>query len=437
MVAPTKGDPPLEADATMAAMRPFLPRALRLAGLLALLVTALITGAAQAQPPAAPGQSKAGAKDGKDARARADAHADKGRRYYDLRRYDQAIKEFEAAYELDADPAHLYNIAQAHRVASHIPQAIEAYQSYLNRFPNAPNRADVERRIAELKESGRPPNTLEPQPGGAAAAAPAPYPGWPPPQAQAPPPAPGYTGYATPAYGAAPAYPPQGYAPPPGYPATPLVGDPGAPAGYGAGSGYGAPAPYPPPPPPPTPALAATGLPGDRTHDGLFLRAQLGAGVFNMTVDEQDISFRGPAGSFAVAAGVAISDRLVLYGELASGATADPDIEVNGVSRNLDGSVTVTAIGAGAAFYIMPVNAYVSATVSGTQVTFELDNEKFESEIGAGLTLSAGKEWWLARNLGVGAALQLHASSAKTNDTASASTLQPLWVTIALSATFN
>jgi hypothetical protein len=420
-------------------MRPFLLPVLRLAWLLGPAAAALVTAPvhAHAQPPAAPAAGGQGRPAAKDAGARAVAHAEKGRRFYDLRRWDQAIKEFEAAYHLDSDPAHLYNIAQAHRMASHIPQAIELYQSYLSRFPNAPNRADVERRIAELKESGRPPNTLEPQPNaGAPAAAPAaPYPGWPPQQPQAPP-----AGYPAQGYGPAPGYPPQAYAPPPGYTAAPLVGDPGAPASYGGNPGYGAGPGYGPAPgyPPQGPALAATALPGDHKHDGFFLRAQLGFGFFSMTDDKSDVRLRGAAGSFALALGGAISERLVLYGEVGSGVTTDPEIKNGNLGgRELDGSVSVVGFGGGAAYYLMPLNAYVSATISATQVTFEIAGEQLDSEIGGGLTLSLGKEWWLARNLGFGVAVQLHASAAKANDSSGAATLLPVWGAIAGSATFN
>ncbi len=118
--------------------------------------TAPASALAQTQP-AADGSAT-------DAAARARDHASKGRRLYDLRRYDPAIREFEQAYQLDNDPAHLYNIAQSHRLANHVPEAIAAYRAYLDCLPDAPNRPDVERRIAELGASQRPPNGLDPQP---------------------------------------------------------------------------------------------------------------------------------------------------------------------------------------------------------------------------------------------------------------------------------
>src|SRR5207244_12288643 len=83
-------------------------------------------------------------------------HAERGRHFYEQRRYDEAIHEFDEAYKLDSEPVYLYNIAQAHRLAGHSREAISSYELYLSRMPNPPNRAEIERRIAELTR-GLPP----------------------------------------------------------------------------------------------------------------------------------------------------------------------------------------------------------------------------------------------------------------------------------------
>src|SRR5262245_30454652 len=93
-----------------------------------LLALALLApaGPAFAQKPAArPGRA-------------ATVHAEKGQRYYDLQRYDDAIREFEAAYEAGGDASVLYNLAQSHRLAGHTADAIRFYELYLNRVPDAP-----------------------------------------------------------------------------------------------------------------------------------------------------------------------------------------------------------------------------------------------------------------------------------------------------------
>jgi len=78
-------------------------------------------------------------------------HYAKGKRLYDLGRFGDAAKEYEAAYQAKDDPALLFNLGQAHRLAHEYPQALLAYKAYLRNVPDAPNRAEVEDRIRELQ----------------------------------------------------------------------------------------------------------------------------------------------------------------------------------------------------------------------------------------------------------------------------------------------
>jgi tetratricopeptide (TPR) repeat protein len=80
------------------------------------------------------------------------AHYQKGGKLYDLGKYLDAAKEYEAAYQIKDDPVLLFNIGQAYRLARSYPDAIRAYRSYLRRRPDAPNRAEVENRIREMQE---------------------------------------------------------------------------------------------------------------------------------------------------------------------------------------------------------------------------------------------------------------------------------------------
>jgi tetratricopeptide (TPR) repeat protein len=342
-----------------------------------------------------------------DAAGRGQDHAARGRKLYDLRRYEAAIKEFEQAYQSDNDPAHLYNIAQAHRLANHVPEAIAAYRAYLDRMPEAPNRPDVERRIAELSAAQRPPNGLDPQPAA------------PPPPAPAPP-------AATPAPAPAPGGPPGAPAVAP----TPLLGDPAsAPAPQPAyGPGY-----------PQAPVLAAAAPPpGHHRHDGFFLRAQLGLGYTTVTADQADLKLKGGSGHFALAAGGALSDRFVLYAELASGVASEPDVELEGQSATLtDGEMSVTSLGVGGALYIMPANVYLSATASAARLSLEFQQRSLETRTGFGLTLSAGKEWWVGRDVGIGLAVQLHGAAMKEDVATDPDTLMPAWISLLFSGTYN
>lgn len=74
----------------------------------------------------------------------------KGVQLYDLGKYLDAVVEFEAAFRKSDRPGFLLNIGQAYRLGGKPREALAAYQGYLRRLPNAPQRAEAERYIAEL-----------------------------------------------------------------------------------------------------------------------------------------------------------------------------------------------------------------------------------------------------------------------------------------------
>ena len=78
-------------------------------------------------------------------------HYERGTTLFDLAKYLEAAKEFEAAYELKQNAAFLFNIGQAYRLAGKSELAIGFYKSYLRRLPTAANKPEVEARIAELE----------------------------------------------------------------------------------------------------------------------------------------------------------------------------------------------------------------------------------------------------------------------------------------------
>jgi tetratricopeptide (TPR) repeat protein len=79
-------------------------------------------------------------------------HYNKGAKAFALGKFDDAIKEYEAAYELRDDPVFLYNIAQAHRLNRNPERALFFYRSYLSHAPKAENAADVRQKIADLQK---------------------------------------------------------------------------------------------------------------------------------------------------------------------------------------------------------------------------------------------------------------------------------------------
>jgi tetratricopeptide (TPR) repeat protein len=85
-------------------------------------------------------------------------HFDKAEMAYKLGRYNEAIREYEAAYRAMPEAAFLFNIAQSHRQQYrldkkpfHLQKALTLYKSYLREIPRAQNRDTVQKLIDELK----------------------------------------------------------------------------------------------------------------------------------------------------------------------------------------------------------------------------------------------------------------------------------------------
>lgn len=100
---------------------------------------------AHAQPKETPA---AGAKDG--ALERAKRAFKRGERLFAIGRFQEALAAYEEAYEAKPLPEFLFNIGQCHRNLGSYSEAVFSFQSYLNKKPDAPNRAAVETLISEL-----------------------------------------------------------------------------------------------------------------------------------------------------------------------------------------------------------------------------------------------------------------------------------------------
>jgi len=158
------------------------------------------------------------------------------------------------------------------------------------------------------------------------------------------------------------------------------------------------PAPEAPPPDEPAPSVA-----GERVHDGLYVNARLGVGMLYVKTPEGD-TISGSSYPLALAAGFSLTGGLVLFGEFYRESVMNPLIGVTHLA-NLD----LQGAGAGAKYYFMPRNIFVSAAAIVTQVSLHNDAPS-DPLFGAwevspwGFTglLSAGKEWWLTSNWGLG-----------------------------------
>jgi tetratricopeptide (TPR) repeat protein len=85
-----------------------------------------------------------------------EAHFKRGERFFESGRFQNAAKEFQAAYDLEPNPLLLLNIGHCFRKAGDTDMAIHLYRRFLENAPTklARERELAEQRIAEL-EAGR------------------------------------------------------------------------------------------------------------------------------------------------------------------------------------------------------------------------------------------------------------------------------------------
>jgi hypothetical protein len=85
-----------------------------------------------------------------------------------------------------------------------------------------------------------------------------------------------------------------------------------------------------------------------------------------------------------------------------------------------DTTFTALHLGGGVTYWVMPANVYLGASlgiarssVEGTPVRIGIEVPTADaSDLGAGLHLAAGKQWWVSRRVGLGATLSLLGSVA-------------------------
>lgn len=108
-------------------------------------------GRGQAQTPAAeaPPEAAAPAEAGgpTEAEATAVTRYREGVAHFKAGRFAEALERFDVAYKLDPRPVLLFNLARVHEEMGHAEAAIEHFELYLAREPQAEDRADIERRI--------------------------------------------------------------------------------------------------------------------------------------------------------------------------------------------------------------------------------------------------------------------------------------------------
>jgi hypothetical protein len=82
-------------------------------------------------------------------------------RAFNLGQWDEAIAGFQKSYKLSGDATLLFNVAQAHRQAGHVKEAIISYKAFLRERPATPHREMIEAKLKELESAAESKTTAE------------------------------------------------------------------------------------------------------------------------------------------------------------------------------------------------------------------------------------------------------------------------------------
>ncbi len=79
-------------------------------------------------------------------------HFERGEKLFALGKFDEALEEYQTAFDAKPLPGFLYNIGQCFRNLGDLDQAIFSFKKYLRLEPEAENKDAVERLISDLEE---------------------------------------------------------------------------------------------------------------------------------------------------------------------------------------------------------------------------------------------------------------------------------------------
>jgi tetratricopeptide (TPR) repeat protein len=79
-------------------------------------------------------------------------HYDRGEKLFALGKFDEALDEYQKAFDAKPLPGFLFNIGQCYRNLGDYDQAIFSFKKYLKLDPNAANREKVEHLLEELED---------------------------------------------------------------------------------------------------------------------------------------------------------------------------------------------------------------------------------------------------------------------------------------------
>jgi hypothetical protein len=158
---------------------------------------------------------------------------------------------------------------------------------------------------------------------------------------------------------------------------------------------------------------ASPRAPGAERHDGFFLRFSLGPGYAAAREDKTSGKLSGSSATGIFAIGFSPIEDLAIHLNSEVDMVFSGQVDLPAGRAEDDKSDTLRNVGVGISYYLMPLNLYFSgALLAAKGYRQPAGQSKIdESKWGVGLSLSAGKEWWVSDNWGLGVFGRFHMST--------------------------
>ena len=148
---------------------------------------------------------------------------------------------------------------------------------------------------------------------------------------------------------------------------------------------------------------------GGTTGSSCGLSTGIGYASTEIEIDAVRFEYNGGIADGNIAIGGMVTSNLALHGTLLGWIIDAPDFESLGsqgpTSGEVNGDVTMSAIGIGRTYYFMPTNIYLSGNLGLGKLDFDVEGTNIDPDRGLILEGTVGKAWWGSSNWGLGPSL--------------------------------
>jgi opacity protein-like surface antigen len=164
---------------------------------------------------------------------------------------------------------------------------------------------------------------------------------------------------------------------------------------------------------------AASAAAEPETHDGFFLRMELGAGYLMMpgTLEggssSLDVDISGMGGLGGLLLGGTPADGLVIGGGSLASVVSKPTIKVGDFEDEADDDLSLSLLGPFVQYYPDPTGGLHFELLLGYASASGTDDDADEAATGFGVSAGVGHEWWVSEEWSLGVAGRFHYANVK------------------------